>query len=163
MIRVVYIAGRYRHTLPDGQPNNPAMFSELYDEAYWAAIAADCGMMPFSPLANSANVMAELSHEDWIDLDLGFIRQMPPKLSLILMRPGWDSEPESVGARKEFDVAQECGIKVVHAKLGEDVVIKYLTELDMCDEDAADLALVKERLNEPTEPLDYEKEMERLL
>lgn len=135
MIRIVYIAGRYRHYLPTGEPDWGAMMREVEDEEYWTELVHRCGLMWFAPLANSLSLERKIGllGDDFLPRDHAIIRTLgeaAPNFHLILMRPGWDDEPQSVGAASEYVVAQESQLIPVHGKAGAEAVSDYLRGLD---------------------------------
>ena len=132
MIPVSYIAGKYRHYWPSGAFDRVLMDCEIDTEKFWAKVVADCGCMWIAPLANSVFLEGEYKQEhmpDFIRRDLEIIRRLRPGYDVILMRRGWDDEPESEGARKELDAAVAHGLHVANGALGVENVQKYLKEL----------------------------------
>ena len=129
MIRIGYISGRYRHLLANGSFNVEAMNQEILDEQKWARIIAECGCMWIAPITNSVFLEGVIAQNEFIVRDKAVIRRLRPNYDIILMRPNWDEEPESVGAREEYDAAQEVGLLAIHGKQGEEEIRRYLTEL----------------------------------
>ena len=131
MTPIVYIAGKYRHFTSDGEFDHDAMADELSDEQFWADVVADCGLAWIAPLSNSVFLenISSLSPDEYVQRDLCILRRLRPKYDIVLMRPGWNDEPESRGARTEHDLAVELGLIVAHAKHGEGNVRYYLETL----------------------------------
>ena len=131
MRRVIYIAGRYRHSQADGTPDWTAMDAEIQEEQAWAITTSRSDCAWIAPLTNSVCCEdGRLSPKDFIERDLAIIHRLTPGYDLILMRPGWDAEPESVGARAEHEAAIEHGLEVLHGKHGAEAVLQRLSELD---------------------------------
>lgn len=132
MIRIVYISGRYRHYNADGSFDRGAMLLELGNERKWMITIAECGMMWIAPLHNSVPVEHQipLTADEFIERDCAIIRRLNIAYDVILMRQGWDEDPESVGATKEHDTAVKHGLLVVHGELGEEKVAEYLKGLN---------------------------------
>ena len=61
--------------------------------------------------------------------DKAIIRRLYSNYDFILMRSGWDEEPESEGAREEYEEAVENSLLVVYADQGVEAVTRYITEL----------------------------------
>ena len=129
MIRVGYVSGRYRHRLPDGSWDIEAMNQEIIEEQFWARIIAECGCMWIAPVTNSVFLEGVIAQDEFVVRDKALIRRLQPNYDFILMRPTWDEEPESIGAREEYEEAQKVGLIVAHGKQGVEEVRKYLMEL----------------------------------
>ena len=129
--RICYIAGRYRHYLPDGTWDAEAMAREVADEATWGVLAASCGLHPLMPIHGTLPVETAgvLDTAAIIEGDLSIIRRLVPEFDIILMRPGWDDPPESEGSRREYDEAVEHGLLIVHGSFGAEAVRQYLATL----------------------------------
>ncbi len=129
MIRIGYVSGRYRHYNSDGTLNLDAMAAEILDEQKWCRVIAECGCMWIAPVTNSVFLEGIVAQDEFIVRDQALIRRLRPTYDFMLMRPTWDEEPESVGARIEYEEAQDHDLLVVYGKHGEDEVRRYLTEL----------------------------------
>ena len=130
MIRLSYVAGRFRHYLPNGELDLERMVMEVEDERKWAQIILECGMMPICPLANSFDLMNVIPQDEWITRDLAVLRRYRKDYDTITMRPGWDVDPESKGARAEYECAVDRKLIVAHGMHGEDAVRAFLDELN---------------------------------
>lgn len=132
MIRVVYISGRYRHYRLDNSFDRPAMMAEVQREKEWAEVIARCGLAWLAPLHQTVMLedVAPIGQDEYIDRDCAIIRRLRPNYDLILMREGWDDEPESVGATREHETAVKHGLIVIYGEQGTDKVAKYLRELE---------------------------------
>ena len=146
MMRRFYVAGRFRHYRPGGEMDLVKMRRELADELRWGQIIVDCGCLPILPLAQSwhQDVDLEIHSYDWINHDIALIEDLRSGYDGILMRPGWgeigsgDDRPNwypdwplppSVGAKLEFEAAQDTQLLIAFGEHGEDVVREYLTQL----------------------------------
>ncbi len=129
MNRIGYVSGRYRHKNADGTFDLEAMNQEILEEQKWARIIAECGCMWIAPVTNSVFLEGIIAQDEFVVRDKAIIRRLQPNYDFILMRPTWDEEPESIGAREEYEEALKTGLIVVHGKQGEDQVRRYLTEL----------------------------------
>ncbi len=129
MIRVGYISGRYTHKNPDGTLDKPSMLLEITNEQFWGRLMANLGCAVIAPIANSLFLEEDFEHDDFIVRDRAIIRRLYSNYDFILMRPGWDEEPESEGAREEYEEAVENSLLVVYADQGVEVVTKYLIEI----------------------------------
>ena len=133
MIRLFYIAGRYRHVNPDGTYDLDAMAAEVQDEQRWARVIAECGHMWFAPLSNS--VFMEDPHvfqdeDEFVRRDLSVIGVMRAEYDHILMRDGWSDEPISVGANAEREAALARGIVEATTMHGADALREYIRSLN---------------------------------
>ena len=130
-IQLVYIAGRYRHYLPDGRYDRLKMSQELADERHWIFVIARAGCGWIAPLHNTVMAEGLVPQDVFIEHDLEIIGQMDVERSAILLRPGWEATPElpeSVGVLAEYDRAQMRGLLVIHGKLGEAAVTQWLLD-----------------------------------
>jgi len=127
-----YMAGRYRVWRPDGTYDAEAMKRNALAEAYWASVLEDCGYRTFCPINTHLILDNRWGQEDSarhiLTLCVGRVRRMP-KDSVIVVRDGWDDDPESAGTRIEYDVAIERGLKPIYTKHGAANVRGYATEL----------------------------------
>ena len=132
MTRVVYIAGKYRHYLPNGAYDLPKMAAEVLAEQRWSRIVAECDMMWIAPLSNSVHleVNPPISGNEFVQRDLALLQRMRPGFDIVLMRAGWDEGRVSEGAETELSEAEECGLIVAHTTHGEAAVREYLTSLN---------------------------------
>ncbi len=128
MTPIVYVAGKYRHYKEDGELDTDAMADELADEQFWAEVVADCGLAWIAPLSNSVFLedTSALDPDEYVQRDLCILRRLRPGYDIVLMREGWDEEPESTGARAEFELATKLGLIVAYTMHGEDNVSYYL-------------------------------------
>ena len=140
MIRIGYVAGRFRH-YSGGLPREPKNYDkkmmdwELKNEEHWIAVLARNGMMWIAPLANSVAMefganSPGLSGDEYVARDLAVLERLRPNFDVILMRPGWDDDPESVGARMEYEFAKKRDLIVVYGRHGENRVEQYLKSLN---------------------------------
>ena len=129
MIRVGYISGRYTHNNHDGTTDEEAMGFEVINEQYWGRLVAKAGCAVIAPITNSLFLEGDFMHDDFIVRDRAIIRRMYSNYDFILMRPGWDDEPESEGAREEYEEAVENSLLVVYGEQGVEAVEKYLAEI----------------------------------
>jgi len=131
MRRVIYISGRYRIKRPDGSWDKDAMLAQIHDETYWAKIVADAGHAWIAPLHNSIMLegLCSLTGDEYVERDLHVIRRLHANYDAILMRPGWDKEPQSKGASDECATAQQTGLLVIHALHGPEQLRQYLKGL----------------------------------
>ena len=109
---IVYVAGRYRVYNEDGTFDLEAMKQEVDNEHDAAVLIAECGLMPFCPLANSVHLEGEVdwgAHQ-WIDGDLDIIRALSKVSGAIYMRYGWAM---SEGANQEYTLAKSLGMKII--------------------------------------------------
>jgi len=129
---VAYMAGRYRMWRPDGTYDTAAMQANREAEAYWAQVAMDCGYRVFCPVATHEPIDNRWPRDEAakriLAMCVGYVRRMPRR-GVIIVRDGWEDDPESVGTRLEHDAAIERGVKPVYTKHGEDAVRDYLMEL----------------------------------
>ena len=130
-MRIGYVSGRFRVYNEGGSFNQEAMNVQVLQERRWAKVLAQCGIFPLCPLANSVHLEGEVDWEPdkWIEGDLSLIRQLEWQYDLILMRPGWDDFPESEGARREYGVARDKNLLIVHGNQGTKAVVEYLNSL----------------------------------
>lgn len=133
-MRIVYIAGRFTHLLPGGEHDAYAEAEEFAEETYWAAIVGKVGYVWIAPIANSIRLERAFEPQQFIDRDLEIIGRLRPGYDVLLLRPGWDVEPESKGTRQEHDLASELGIEVLYGLHGVDAVLARLAELDAMPE-----------------------------
>lgn len=112
VIRVVYIAGKYRHYNFDGSLAYPAMSAEVEDEKKWSELVWTSGNMPVAPLCNSVHMEGHpsIAPDSYIDADLALIRRLRGGHDCILMRPGWRT---SIGATRERECALNMGLIVL--------------------------------------------------
>ena len=130
-MRIVYISGRYRHYLPNGEEDWFAMGVELEGERAWACAIGDMGCAWLAPLCNSVHCdNGRLSGDGFIKRDVEIIKRLRANYDLILMRSGWDDEPESVGARAEYEAAIAHGLEVLHGMHGFDAAAQRIAELE---------------------------------
>jgi len=144
-MRIVYIAGRYRHYNADGTLNLPRMAEEVADEARWAVAVARAGHFWIAPLHNSIQVAAldsGIADMHYVDGDLALIGLLRPRYDGLLLRPGWrrrgaaDSRPEwypagelngSQGAAAEYRLAQQRGLVILEPiSIGHSRVLEVL-------------------------------------
>ncbi len=134
-IEICYIAGRYRHYLPDNRYDRVKMAQELAAEAHWILILARAGCGWIAPLHNTIMAESVTSQEDFIRHDLAMIRAGAAAGWALLLRPGWEATsvlPESVGVRQEFTEATRLGMPVLHGAVGEDMVTQWLRDPAGC-------------------------------
>ena len=99
---IVYIAGPYRAPTEHGVQQN-------IDRARAAAIEiAEMGLGFFCPHLNSAHMGGVIPDDDWIEMDLVFLRDC---CKAILMLDGWD---KSEGSLEEYARARSLGLLVFH-------------------------------------------------
>lgn len=132
MMRIVYVAGKYRHYNLDGSYDIGKMLAEVAAEHRWTRIVAECGVMWFGPLSNSVHLESDppIDGDEFVRRDLAVIRRLRPGYDVMLMRAGWNEQRVSVGASMELAEAEECGLLVAHTAPGEVAVRAYLLGLD---------------------------------
>lgn len=124
---IVYISGRYR--VYDGEfLDAEAMNVQVEHEKTWARVVLESGHFPICPLSNSIPLEDMWGADKWIRGDLLLLGRLRPGVDAILMRPGWDSEPESVGARREYDKAVRQGLIVID-KMNPKTVLEFLRDI----------------------------------
>lgn len=124
-MRVIYIAGKYRHYNADGTLDYPRMAAEVEAEKHWSARLWEWGHMPIAPMCNSIHMEGHpgIDPDHYIAGDVALLDRLAIGYDAILMRPGWES---SVGANAERDAARERGLVVLYGEHGEDVVRQAL-------------------------------------
>ena len=127
-MRMAYISGRYRVYNPDGSLDIEAMNVQVEHEKTWARIVLEAGHFPICPLSNSIPLEDSWDADEWIRGDLLLLGVMRPGIDVVLMRPGWDSVPESVGSRREHDKALRRGL-IVLDKMDPKTVLAFLRSL----------------------------------
>ena len=115
IMRPCYVAGRYRVYREDGSLDLDAMVVEINKERAAAIRIAQCGLMPFCPLANSVHIegAVDWDAEKWIKGDLIVIKGFSFVQGAVYMRQGWDCPPASEGATKEYDLALRLFMPVI--------------------------------------------------
>jgi hypothetical protein len=131
MIRVVYIAGPYRHG------DEISMSREVDDETEWADLVAACGHMWIAPLNNSVNLESgkcNLTPDEFIERDIQLINRLVPEQDILLCRPGaLNTFEQSVGANRELEAAVVRGLLVFRCHMHDDpkqAFIDALKDLD---------------------------------
>lgn len=132
MIRIIYVAGKYRVYRPDKTFDLEAMAANVRDEQLWCRRIAEWGHMWFGPLCNSVHLEdnCPIPADEFVQRDLSIIQRMRPGWDCILMRPGWDDEPFSRGAAAELEEATDQGLLVLTGAHGADAVREYLESLN---------------------------------
>ena len=101
--RVIYVAGPYRAKTPGGQVEN------IWHATRVAVRLWELGWIVFSPMNNTANFnwYSHLPDEVWLRGGLKFLELC----QAIIMLKGFG---ESVGAKRELEVALELGLEVYY-------------------------------------------------
>jgi len=130
----VYVAGRYRHWIPDGTWDVNAMAQASGVEYRIAKRLRKRGLRVFAPIATHLPLdtyWGEESADRIIAMCIAKVRYMRPR-DAIYLRPGWrdhETLPDSEGTWREYGEAKEIEMHVAHGEAGEDAAIEYLAGL----------------------------------
>ena len=139
-MKIIYIAGRYRHYRANGELDRDRMAAEVEDETKWAVKIAKAGHFWIAPLHNSCHVEQahpRLAAAHYIQGDLGLVARLAPQCDGLLLRPGWAAIPEggdrpawyapditiqaSEGAQEEDEAAHRLGLPVYDVEVDPDI------------------------------------------
>ena len=137
MIRLFYIAGKYRYYEADGSYDIFSMGEEVEEEQEWCKMIASTGHMWFGPLSNSVYMEDDppISGDEFIQRDKAVLNRMREGYDGMILRPRWDDEPRSVGATEERECAVENGLLIIPGESGIEAVREYIISLATCRKD----------------------------
>lgn len=99
MIRVLYLAGPFRHPKPE------MMAAHTLTAQFYATELAKLGVVPYCPHSNLGHAYGQIDEGTAERINDEFLRRSD---ALVLL-PGWG---QSVGARRELEHAKRLGLPV---------------------------------------------------
>jgi hypothetical protein len=99
-VKIAYISGPYRSNTPSGIVKNIRNAEDVAIK-YWKK-----GYAVICPHKNTALFDGLCDDNTWLSGDIAILK----RCDVIIMIPGWE---ESYGARAEYAIAKECGIKIL--------------------------------------------------